>query len=102
MKSRLILSLVALLSCISMTAQQAMPFKYGKPLPAGVRKLYADAFGFNGSVDESTQKLISLFESLGVPMHYEGSITREAVDAIPRRTELSKDEVYTLISELVK
>lgn len=69
---------------------------------ADVRKLYADAFGFNGSVDESTQKLISLFESLGVPMHYEGSVSREAVDAIPRRTELSKDEVYTLISELVK
>lgn len=66
-----------------------------------VRKLYSDAFGFNGSIEESTDKLIDLFESLCVPMYYEEAVTREAVDTIPRRTELSNDEVFELISELV-
>lgn len=67
-----------------------------------VRKLYSDAFGFNGSIEESTDKLIDLFEGLCVPMYYEGAITREAVDIIPRRTELSNDEVFELVSELIK
>lgn len=67
-----------------------------------VRKLYADAFGFTGSIDDSTQKLIGLFEELGVPMYFDGQVDRKAVDAIPRRTELNGDEIYTLISELVR
>lgn len=67
---------------------------------ADVRKLYSDAFGFNGSVEESTNQLISLFESLGVPMYYEGNATREQVDNIPRRTELSNEEIYSIIADL--
>ena len=67
-----------------------------------IRKFYKDVFDFEGSIDDSTEMLISLFESYGVPMYFEGAFTREQVDAIPRRTELSKDEVFELINELAK
>lgn len=74
----------------------------GKRHEEDIRKYYADAFGFDSSVEESSQKLIELFSNMGVKMYYDGEITREAVDKIPCQTELDGNEVFELMKELIR
>ena len=66
-----------------------------------IRKYFLDAFGFDSSIEESSHKLTELFASFGVPMYYEGEITHEQVDAVPCPTELSKEEVFEVINDLM-
>ena len=74
----------------------------GKHHADDIRKFYHDAFGFDSSIEESSRKLVELFEGLGVEMYYDGKITREQVDAIPCHTELSKEEVFDIINSLIR
>lgn len=74
----------------------------GKHHADDIRKYYHDAFGFDSSIEESSRKLVELFEGLGVEMYYDGKITREQVDAIPSHTELSKEEVFDIINSLIR
>lgn len=67
-----------------------------------IGKYYRDAFGFDSSIEESSRKLVELFEGFGVEMYYDGKITREQVDAIPCHTELSKEEVFDIINSLIR
>lgn len=67
-----------------------------------VQRYMKDAFGFDSSIEESSQKLTELFASFGVPMFYGGEITREQVDAIQCSTELDKEEVFELICSMIK
>lgn len=73
----------------------------GKHHAEEVRNYYRDAFGFDGTIEDSTQKLMTLFAELGIPMYYEGTVSREAVDAIPCETELGKEEVFSIIKEMI-
>lgn len=65
-----------------------------------VRRYYLDAFGYDMSIEESSHKLAELFASFGVPMAYEGKVSPGQVDVIPCQTELSKEEIYEIISLL--
>lgn len=67
-----------------------------------IRKYYRDAFGFDSSIEESSQKLIELFAGLGAEMYYDGIITREQVDGVPCDTELSGDEVFSIMDSLIR
>ena len=73
----------------------------GKHHAEEIRNYYRDAFGFDGTIEDSTQKLMALFAELGIPMYYEGTVSREAVDAIPCETELGKEEVFSIIKEMI-
>lgn len=74
----------------------------GKHHADDIRKYYLDAFGFDSSIEESSRKLIELFEGLGVEMYYDGKITREQVDDIPCDTELDENEIFEMMSALVR
>ena len=74
----------------------------GKHHADDIRKYYLDAFGFDSSIEESSRKLIELFEGLGVEMYYDGKITREQVDGIPCDTELDGNEIFEMMSALVR
>lgn len=74
----------------------------GKHHADDIRKYYLDAFGFDSSIEESSRKLIELFEGLGVEMYYDGKITREQVDGIPCDTELDENEIFEMMSALVR
>lgn len=67
-----------------------------------IRKYFLDAFGFDSSVEDSSHKLTELFASFGVPMYYNGELSREKVDAVPCQTELSREEVFEVIKAVVK
>ncbi|WP_234347250.1 iron-containing alcohol dehydrogenase [Parabacteroides bouchesdurhonensis] len=58
----------------------------GKHHAEDIRKYYADAFGFDSSIEESTRKLIGLFSDFGVEMRYEREISRKQVDDMPNGT----------------
>lgn len=73
----------------------------GKHHIEDIRNYYRDAFGFDGSIEESTQKLMKLFAEWGIPMYYEGTVSREKVDSIPCQTELSKEEVFDIMQALI-
>lgn len=73
----------------------------GKHHAEEIRNYYRNAFGFDGTIEDSTQKLMTLFAELGIPMYYEGTVSREAVDAIPCETELGKEEVFSIIKEMI-
>ncbi len=74
----------------------------GKTHAKDIEKYFHDVFGFNTSIDESSRKLTELFASFGVPMYFEGAITREQVDAIPRHTELNEDDVFELMQSIIR
>lgn len=67
-----------------------------------IRKYFLDAFGFDSTIEESSHRLSELFASFGVPMHYDGEICREQVDAVPCHTELTKEEVFEVINGVVR
>lgn len=66
-----------------------------------IRKYFLDAFGFDSSIEEASSKLTELFASFGVPMWYDGEVSREQVDAIPCETELSKEEVFEMMNAVM-
>lgn len=67
-----------------------------------IRKYFLDAFGFDSSIEDSSRKLTELFASFGVPMWYDEEVSREQVDAVPCHTELSKEEVFEIINDVVR
>lgn len=46
----------------------------GKHHADDIRKYYHDAFGFDSSIEESSRKLVELFEDFGVEMYYDGKL----------------------------
>lgn len=67
-----------------------------------IRKYFLDVFGFDSSVEESSRKLVELFSSFGVPMFYDREINREQVKSIPCMSELGDDEVFEMITAMVR
>ena len=67
-----------------------------------IRRYFLDAFGFDSSIEESARKLTELFASFGVPMYYDGELSREQVDAVPCPTELSKEEVFEVMEGVMR
>ena len=66
-----------------------------------IRRYFLDAFGFDSSIEESSHRLTELFASFGIPMYYDGEISRERVDAVPCQTELSKEEVFEAMEAMM-
>ena len=67
-----------------------------------VKRYFHDAFGFDGAIDESAERLTLLFESFGVNMHYDATVSPEQVAAVPCDTELTADEVFETIERLTR
>lgn len=76
--------------------------KMGKYHEDDIKRYFHDAFGFEGSIEDSTEKVISLFESLGVSMYFDGCVTEEQIGSIPCDTELSKEDVFSLIFSITR
>ena len=67
-----------------------------------IRHYFKDAFGYVGSVEESEDKMVGLFESLGVDMYFDGEVSVEAVKEINIATLLSADEVTDIVKECIR
>lgn len=65
---------------------------------ADIRRYFKDVFGYEGSIEESADAMVKLFESLGVNMYFDGEVSAEAIKNIDISTLLSADEVVEIIS----
>lgn len=74
----------------------------GKHHAEEIGKYFLDVFGFDSSIEESCRKLTDLFAGFGVEMFFDGEISREQVDAIPCRTELSRAEIFDIVKSLTR
>lgn len=67
-----------------------------------IRRYFRDAFGFEGSIEESVSKMTGLFAELGVDMYFDGEVSTEAVKDIDILTMLSVDEVAGIVKECLR
>lgn len=67
-----------------------------------IRRYLRDAFGWEGSVEESADQLTALFEELGVDMYFTGTATEAEICGVPVETSLSRDEVAALVRETLR
>lgn len=49
----------------------------------------------------TVQERLNLFESFGVKMEFEGNVTNEQISSIPCETELSADDVFSLMTSII-
>lgn len=64
-----------------------------------IEKYFYDAFGFDGDVSDSAEHMVKLFEDIGVPMHFEGEISKETVCQIATGSCLSSNAIYEILCE---
>lgn len=69
---------------------------------ADIRRYFKDAFGYEGSIEESVDKMVGLFGSLGVDMYFDGEVSVESVKEIKIATLLSADEVTDIVKECLR
>lgn len=67
-----------------------------------IRRYFKDAFGYEGSVEESADKMVELFDELGIDMYFDGEVSVEAVKGINIATLLSADEVTDIVKECLR
>ncbi|MBQ9273770.1 MAG: iron-containing alcohol dehydrogenase [Succinivibrio sp.] len=67
-----------------------------------VRRLLTDAFGFEGPVDDSVQRLVDLFAGLGVSMYFEGQASESAIAQVPVHGSLDAKQIALLIRSCLK
>lgn len=66
---------------------------------ADIRRYFQDAFGYQGSVSESADKMTELFESLGADMYFDGEVSADMVKKIDIETTLSMEELTDMVKE---
>lgn len=64
---------------------------------ADIRRYFRDAFGFEGSTEESADQMIRLFVELGVDMYFDGGVSEEKIKEIEITTLLSPKEVTDIV-----
>lgn len=67
-----------------------------------IRRYFKDAFGYEGSVGESADKMIALFSELGVDMYFDGEVSSEKIKEIDIATLLSPDEITGIMKECLR
>ena len=63
---------------------------------------FKDAFGYEGNADESAEKMVALFEEMGIDMYFEGDVDETRICQIPIDSVLNQDEVIRMIRESMR
>lgn len=64
---------------------------------ADICRYFKDAFGYEGSIEESADKMVELFAESGVDMYFEGDVFQEKINEIEIRAAISPDEITDMI-----
>ena len=67
-----------------------------------IRSFLYDAFGYEGNVDASADRLVELFSDIGVDMYFDGTVSEEKIASIDIETSLSTTEVKGIMEECLK
>lgn len=63
---------------------------------------FKDVFGYEGNVAESAEKMIALFEEMGIDMHFEGDVDEERIRQISIDSVLKQEEITQIIKESMR
>lgn len=69
---------------------------------ADIHRYFKDAFGYEGSVEESANKMTELFAEFGIDMYFEGEASLEKIKEIDISTVFSPDEVTGMMKECLR
>lgn len=67
-----------------------------------IRAYFKDAFGYEGDIAESVQKMITLFTELGIDMYFDGDLNEESTAQVPVETALSSEEVFGIMTDCMR
>ena len=67
-----------------------------------IRSFLYDAFGYEGDVADSADRLVTLFSEMGVDMYFDGTVSEEDVADIDIETSLSTAEVTDIMKECLR
>ena len=62
-----------------------------------IRDYFRDSFGYEGSVEESADKMTALFEELGIDMYFDGDADEAEIRQVPVETGLKQEEVISMV-----
>ncbi|WP_122642107.1 iron-containing alcohol dehydrogenase [Luxibacter massiliensis] len=62
-----------------------------------IRTYIQDVFGYKGGIDESVERIVSLFEGLGISMYFKGDWTEKSLESIPIDSMLTQEEITEMI-----
>lgn len=69
---------------------------------ADIRAYFRDVFGYEGTIEESVNRMVTLFEELGVDMYFDGELLEEAVGKIPMDSSLNTEEIFEILKESMR
>lgn len=67
-----------------------------------IRRYFKDAFGYEGSIEESAAKMTELFTGIGIDMYFDGVVSAENIQEIDIATLLSLDEITGIMKECLR
>lgn len=67
-----------------------------------IRRYFEDAFGYEGDVAESADRMVNLFQDLGVDMYFDGDVDEERIAQIPIDSVLKQEETIRMVKECMR
>lgn len=67
-----------------------------------IRAYFKDAFGYEGNVEESADKMTALFEELGIDMYFDGDADEAKIRQVPVESVLKQEEIISMVSECMR
>lgn len=67
-----------------------------------VKCYFYDAFGFDGSIENSVKKLIDLFTELGIDMYFDGDFTEDKISKIDIGSIFSENEIADILRDCLR
>lgn len=69
---------------------------------ADIRSYFRDAFGYEGSIEESADQMLRLFAQLGIDMYFDGKVSEDRIKKIEIATLLSPKEVTGIMKDCLR
>lgn len=69
---------------------------------ADISRYFHDAFGYDGSVADSVNKMVNFFTGLGIDMYFDGEISEQAIKKIDISTTLPLNEITDMMASCLR
>ena len=67
-----------------------------------IRAYFKDAFGYEGSVEESADKMAALFEEMGIDMYFDGDADEAKICQVPVEAVLKQEEIISMVKACMR
>lgn len=67
-----------------------------------IRAYFKDTLGYEGDVAGAAEKMIALFEELGIDMYFDGELDEEKLRQVPIKSILKQEELVQILQESIR